>query len=331
MSRAVIALVVGSIALAGRPAHADSDAEAVVLFDQGIKDMKAGRLDKACAELQSSLDLVKDSGTKGALARCHGLAGRIASAWLLWRELADTAPSAALRNDAANQAQKLEPRLPRYTVTLARPMADVVIEINGRRVASNVPVSVPIDPGKLSVRAVRQDGDREGEAWRHEYTAVERQTVTIEIPALPAVEPVVRKDPATRKPRAPVVPPPTDDARHGRHVIAGVLGVVALGGAGVGAYFGLHARSLNDEARALCGQIQDCPVDKIDAAKAKVDDARKAANVSTIAFAAAGAVALTATIVWLTAPSAPAAETRRVVIAPAVGPDQLGLIVRAVF
>src|SRR6185436_9902315 len=106
--------------LAAAPAQADPHAEAVVLFDQGIKDMKAGRLDKACPELQASLDLVKDSGTKGALARCHGLAGRVASAWLLWRELADTAPTAALRRDAAAQATKLEPRLPKYTIKLAR-------------------------------------------------------------------------------------------------------------------------------------------------------------------------------------------------------------------
>src|SRR5215471_8648002 len=105
-------VVIGICVLTGlRTAAADSHAEAVVLFDQGIKDMKAGQLDKACPELQASLALVKDSGTKGALARCHGLAGRIASAWLLWRELSDTAPSAELRGDAAAQAGKLERRL----------------------------------------------------------------------------------------------------------------------------------------------------------------------------------------------------------------------------
>src|SRR4051812_42511974 len=120
MKRAALALAaLVALAFGASPAMADSRAEAVVLFDQGIKDMKAGRLEKACTELQSSLDLVKDSGTKGALARCHGLSGRVASAWLLWRELADTAPSAALRSDAAAQAAKLEPRLPKYTIKLA--------------------------------------------------------------------------------------------------------------------------------------------------------------------------------------------------------------------
>src|SRR5882757_4868269 len=130
MTRAAAVFALVMAVSVSSPARADSQAEAVVLFDQGIKDMKAGRLDKACAELQSSLDLVKDSGTKGALARCHGLSGRVASAWLLWRELADTAPSAALRSDAAAQAAKLEPRLPKYTIKLAKPTPNLVVEIN---------------------------------------------------------------------------------------------------------------------------------------------------------------------------------------------------------
>src|ERR1044071_6115425 len=132
----LVVLALGFAAFGASAAVADSHAEPVVLFDQGIKDMKAGRLDKACAELQSSLDLVKDSGTKGALARCHGLAGRLASAWLLWRELTDTAPTAELRADAAAQATRLEPRLPRYTIRVASPTPGLVIQINGRTVSA---------------------------------------------------------------------------------------------------------------------------------------------------------------------------------------------------
>ena len=147
--------------------------------------MKAGQLDKACGELQASLELVRDSGTKGALATCHGLAGRIATAWLLWRELADTAPSADLRADAAAHATKLEPRLPRYLIAVPTAMSDLVVEINGRRVPSHVTVAVPIDPGKVRVRAVRQDGDGPvSEDWTRDYVAVERETIAIEIPAL---------------------------------------------------------------------------------------------------------------------------------------------------
>src|SRR5882724_11320571 len=113
----------------GNHASADPKAEAVVLFDQGIQDLKAGRLDKACPELQASLQLVKDSGTKGALARCLGRSGRIASAWLLWRELSDTAPTAELRADAAAQAGRLEHRLPRYALKLAGPTPGLVVQV----------------------------------------------------------------------------------------------------------------------------------------------------------------------------------------------------------
>src|SRR5204863_8999393 len=140
MTRAAAALAAVLVTSAA-PALADPQAEAVVLFDQGIKDLKAGRIEKACTELAASLQLVKDSGTKGALARCLGRAGRVASAWLLWRELSDTAPSADLRSDATAQATKLERRLPRYTIKLAGPTAGIVVQVNGRDVALDVPVA----------------------------------------------------------------------------------------------------------------------------------------------------------------------------------------------
>jgi len=308
------------------PAIADSQAEAVVLFDQGIKDMKAGRLDKACAELSSSLDLVKDSGTKGALARCHGLAGRVATAWLLWRELADTAPTAALRADAAAQATRLEPRLPKYTIKLAGRTPNLVVEINGKPVAAHVPVAVPIDPGKLSITASGRDGDRVvTETWTRDDTAVEGETLEIEIPAL-APRPVVVK-----KPVMPTRDATTElaDRRHRRHVIALLFGGVALGAAGGGTYEGLGARSKFAEAKNTCGGVIDqCPTDAIPASKKQVDDARGLATRSNVLFGAAGAMMLVATIVWVTAPSL---ETKGLAIAPTAAANTLGLALGGTF
>ncbi|MEO7731432.1 MAG: hypothetical protein ABIY55_10695 [Kofleriaceae bacterium] len=315
-----LALVVASAA----PARADSRAEAVVLFDQGLKDMKAGRLEKACPELQASLDLVKDSGTKGALARCHGAAGRVASAWLLWRELSDTAPNASLRTDAAAQAARLEPRLPKYTIK--RASRGVVVQINGRDVAGNPAIAVPIDPGKVAVSAVGREGDRAvTESWTHDYTAVEGQVLAIEIPALAPLAPV-----------APVVepakhPPSSDlaDRRHRRHVVAGVIGGAALVAAAGGTWFGLEAKSSNDDAKKLCGgDVKQCAPDQVVASRRKVDDARNAATLSTVAFGVAGAAAITAVIVWATAPSL---ERAGVVLAPTVGNGSVGLVLGASF
>lgn len=325
MNRAALALALGVAAFGASPAIADSRAEAVVLFDQGIKDMKAGRLDKACAELQSSLDLVKDSGTKGALARCHGLAGRLASAWLLWRELADTAPTAALRTDAAAQAAKLEPRLPRYTIKLKGPTPNLVVQINDRQVAVNVPVAVPIDPGEISVSASGRDGDHATETWTHDYTADEGEILAIEIPAL-ALRPAAVAKSARDK---PTVDPELAGRRHRRHVIALVLGGVALGSAGGGTLLGLQARSKFDDAKAACdGMLEQCPTDQVDRSQALVDNARTKATWSTVLFVAAGAVMVTAAVVWISAPSL---EAKRVAVAPAVGSGTVGLVLGGAF
>lgn len=330
MKPAIVALALTAfasvVAVGAAPAIADSQAEAVVLFDQGIKDMKAGRLDKACAELASSLDLVKDSGTKGALARCHGLAGRVATAWLLWRELADTAPTAALRTDAAAQATRLERRLPRYTIKLAGRTPNLVVEINGKAVAVNVPVAVPIDPGKLSITASGRDGDRVvTETWTHDDTAVEGETLAIEIPALAPLPVVVNKPVKPARDGATEIA----DRRHRRHVIALLFGGVALGAAGGGTYEGLGARSKFAEAKKTCGgAIDACPTDAIPASKQQVDDARRLATRSNLLFGGAGAAMLVASIVWLTAPSL---ETKGVAIAPTATAGTLGLVLGGTF
>ena len=333
MTRAACALAAALVAATAvtPTAAADPQTEAVVLFDQGIKDMKAGRLDKACAELQASLQLVKDSGTKGALARCHGRAGRVASAWLLWRELSDTAPSAELRTDAAAQAAKLERRLPRYTIKLAGPTPGLAVQVNGHDVALDVPVPVPIDPGEVSVTAVGRDGERPiSRSWSHEFIAVEGQTLEIEIPVL---EPLVVARPPP-PPQARPSAPPRDPGgaersaelaarRHGRHVAALLIGGVALGAGGGGTWFGLQARTKYNDAKALCdGAIKSCPPGQVSRAQSQVDAARRSALYSNIGFGVAGAAAITAVIVWVTAPSL---ETGPLAIAPSVGAGSLGL------
>jgi len=326
-----VALVVAVVGSGASPAIADSRAEAIVLFDQGIKDMKAGRLDKACAELQSSLDLVKDSGTRGALARCHGLAGRVASAWLLWRELADTAPSAKLRADAAAQATKLEPRLPRYTIKVAGKVAgktpNLVVELNGRSVGSNVAIAVPIDPGKISITASGRDGERvTTEVWTHDYTAAEGETVAIEVPPLAPLA-------AKVKVGKPVEPKPASTEvagrRHTRHVIALVIGGLGLGAAGAGGYFGYDAYNKFESAKQACGSMfTSCSEPGLTLSRQRVKAASTSATRSNIAFGAGGGLLVVAAIVWISAPSL---ETKRVVVAPTVGSGSVGLMLGGAF
>jgi len=92
---AVVILAMSSAALADVPP------ETQALFDQGIKDMQSGKLDTACKELAAALARYPDMGIKGALATCYTKVNKTASAWTLWRELADTETD-GVRKTAAN-------------------------------------------------------------------------------------------------------------------------------------------------------------------------------------------------------------------------------------
>lgn len=314
-----IALAIAILALGIAPpraARADAKAEAVALFDQGIKELKAGNHAKACELLAASNALVPDSGTRGSLARCYTQLGRIASAWLLWRELADTAPTPALRADAAAQARKLEPRLARYVVKTAAPIDGLALTLDGKPIRASLDVEVPIDPGSYRITATAP-GRRSHE---QPLVAAEGRTTVIEIPALePAHAQVLEPAPA---------PAPASPGR-GRKIAA-----IAIGGLGVaslvaGSVFGAQASSRYDDAIALCGgAIDRCAVDQLPAAQARVDDARSSATLSTAGFLVGGAAVITGVVLFVTAPSG---EHRAVAVAPSVSAGHAGLTISGAF
>ncbi|HEV7554917.1 MAG TPA: hypothetical protein VGO00_05630, partial [Kofleriaceae bacterium] len=175
------AAIVASVLFAARVASADAQAEAVALFDQGVKDLKAGDYAKACKELAASNDKWPDSGTKGALALCYTQLGKVASAWQLWHELADIAPSPALRADAVKKADKLASRVPHYAVKLAGATPGLVVMINGGKVDPSLGLPLPIDPGPVAATA-EADGY---EAWASkDLVAAEGKQLDIEVPVL---------------------------------------------------------------------------------------------------------------------------------------------------
>ncbi|MBX3155000.1 MAG: tetratricopeptide repeat protein [Deltaproteobacteria bacterium] len=303
-----------AIVFAAALAHADSRAEAIVLFDQGIAEMKAGNYDKACASFARSLQLVPDTGTKGSLARCLDKQGKVASSWLLWRELADTAPSEDLRKDAAAQADKLAPRVPKYAVTVAAPTAGLAVTINGKPVDPTLDVQVPVDPGPL-VAVASAPGHV---AWKSEQLAAEGAVVTVQVPALERV-PVSIVTPPEHG-----LPPPPPPKRGQRN-----LGFVALaaGGAALvaGGVFGLTTASHWDKAQELCGgDVDRCPPNQVAAAQAEVDKARSAGTISTALFVAGGVVAATGIVLVITAPKA--RRERAVAVTPVLGPDGAGFV-----
>ena len=207
MSRAGCAL---AALLVGAPlvARAEAPPEATALFDQGIKDMRAGKTDLACKELSASLAAYPDSGTKGALAECDTKLGKLASAWSLWRDLADTAPTRELRADAAARARRLEPRMPRFRIELAAPLAPKeTVTVAGQAVVDpTLPVALPLDPGPFTVTAEAPGYT----SWSSTFQADEGATTVVPVPAL--VHPGDAGD-APDGPAARGIQPPRDDAR----------------------------------------------------------------------------------------------------------------------
>jgi len=309
---AAIAIFVATLTFASGIARADDQAKAVALFDDGLKAMKAKNFEQACKAFAASLALVPDSGTKGSLARCYTELGRVASAWLLWRELADTAPTPPLRADAGLRAQKLEPRLPKYTIKVKAPVPGLAVTVNSQPVGLGVEVAVPIDPGPLRVTA-RATGYR---VWTRDETVKEGQALVIEVPPLETL---------LEGAKAVESPPIGDEASRGR--TRKILGAsIAGGGAAVmivGGVFGLRARSQFADAKDTCGgSIDSCAPGRLDDAQAQVDTARTSGTISTVLFVAGGAAAITGAVLYMTAPRA---EVRGVAIAPVVEPQFAGL------
>jgi hypothetical protein len=305
-----------AVILAGGAARADdTKVKAIALFDEGQKAMKAGNYEKACKAFEASNRLVSDSGTRGSLARCYTQLGRIASAWTLWRELADTAPSPELRSDAAAQAKKLEPRLARYTIKAASPAGGLAVTVAGQPVDLSLDVPVPIDPGTYPVEATAPGRA----AWKGKLTATEGKTIEVAVPPLKA-------SPSGARPSEPPKQQPVAGGSRpgrGRRILGVALTGIGVGGLAAGGAFGWISRTRNEEAKTICGgSIDSCDPGRTNEAQLKVDEARSAARISTAAFIAGGATVVLGLVLYVTAPKA---EQRAVSIAPLVGGGLAGL------
>src|SRR5262245_51060813 len=115
----LLACVAAAVAEAApaKPAR-DRRATATALFQEGMAAIEAGKTEEGCSKLAESVATMPDSGAMGALAECDTALGRLSEAWELWRDLATSAPTPELRDDAAKNATALDARLARVVVHL---------------------------------------------------------------------------------------------------------------------------------------------------------------------------------------------------------------------
>ncbi|HEY5949163.1 MAG TPA: hypothetical protein VIV40_26905 [Kofleriaceae bacterium] len=299
----------------------DHKALAEQLFNQGRELAKAKDWTAACPKFEASLRYDPALGTKLNLATCYEHIGKLASAWGLYRdsaELAAKAGDAKRREYALTQANALEPRLPKLTITVpARAPSGFAVTRDGTPVEpAAFGSALYVDPGKHAITAAAPGF----KALTKTITIDEAKSETVAIPALEAAPPQKSEHDKEYAPRGkPIEAAPSKRKLVGLGIAAG--GVVLTG---VGAVFGVKASSTFDSAKTLCGDNLACGNDAdYDRGKKLISDAREQATLSTVFFIAGGAAIATGVVLWVTAPRTPRAETARLV--PAVGSRSVGV------
>lgn len=253
-------------------ARADGADDADRLFREGQQAMVAKDYSTACARFAASLQLQPGIGTRLWLADCYEKGGRLASAWHVFREAAAAATEAhdTRAEVASSRAAALEPKLARITVQLGA-LQPTEMRLDGVRIAKDEwTLPVFVDRGRHELRVVVEGRDpivraidvgEDGRAY----------DVDLRPPA---------GAPPTQPKTVMLTPRPAESST--RAVVGWSLIGAGVVGVGLGTYFGLHAKTLYDDAAPHCPSSCD---------DVGYDQRRSAfhfATGSTIAFVAGG-------------------------------------------
>jgi hypothetical protein len=325
------------LAMPARPAAAQATAQdqavAQSLYDEGKKLLAAGKWVEACPKLEESQRLDATPVTEFYLADCYERAGRTASAWTTFLDLAATehkaggAKSAERERVARGRASALEPKLTQLVIDVPASVRvpGLVVKRDAEIVREGQWGSqVAVDPGKHTIEA-SAPGKTTWTSSQDVQGAGTKTTVRVEALA----DAPVAAPPATAVPPPPAasVTPATEQASSSPLKTVGlVVGGVGVAGLAVGGIFGAVALSKNSQANSghcggSLGSANQCDATGVDLRSSAVS----AGNVSTIGFVAGGVLLATGATLFLIAPSG------HVQAAPAVGTSGGGVIVRGDF
>jgi hypothetical protein len=331
----VIAIAI-VLSLLAAPALAGGDADKVAAeaaFLKGKDLIKDGKVEEACDQFARSQKLDPQQGTQYNLALCYEKAGRLASAWLIFRELAQRDANAGRKKDSDKHATALGPDLTKMLINVDfAAVPGLVVVRNGEDVTATVGIESPVDPGNYTITATA-DGHK---PFTAEVSATGKgMTVTVAIPQLEKLPPAdvgdEVADDATLPPppddRPDDPPPPPRRSGSKRRLIGLIVGGVGVAATAAGLGVGAMARGKWSDARAICGDDLACDSQAdLDASNALADDARGLGNLSTVLVGAGAAAILGGLVLVLTAPSrsddgAERAPETALRIVPTITPD----------
>lgn len=304
-----------------RTASAQANPRAEALFRSGKQLMGEGKLAEACTAFEGSERLEHSVATVLSLADCREKSGQFATAWALFlqaeSQTREDAAKATLNRTAKQRAKTLESKLSYLTINVPDEsrVADLVIT------RDNTPVdlaewnrAIPIDGGSHVI-----SGTAPGhETWSTTVSiAPQMERKAVEVPRFKALPELVNKpDPVATvapppAPRVPAPPAPSPITRQ-RMIALGLVGLGVVAG-GTGAYFGLDARSLRDEAVATCPPAACTPANAA-SAQSLNDKARRHGLYANVAFGVAAASVIAGGVLWFTG-----APESAISVAPSTG------------
>ncbi|MGC4087952.1 MAG: hypothetical protein QM756_08655 [Polyangiaceae bacterium] len=279
-------------------AHAGSadSAPAQALFDQAKSLMSEGRFAEACGKLEESQRLDPALGTLLNLADCNDKAGKLASAWSLFRD-AEAQAKRDQQADAAtvahDRAVALAERVPRLVIEVTdSKLPGLKVRRNDTQVGSaQWGTELPLDPGSYQIVA-SADGYRE---WR--------TSVTLEEGAAPVKVSVPTLTRSADKGVDLVAEAPSSGSSV--PVLSYVFGGVGLAATAGGVVLALSAKSQYNSA--------DCPQNacRTDADYDKRSSAVTKANVATVLVGVGAASLVTGVAIWVFSPTKKSGAAQR--------------------
>ncbi len=327
--RRALSLLIACAALSAVPTayaqDAQRQAQGRALFDEGVALMNANRYAEACPKLEASLERFPGLGTRGKLAECYEKAGRLASAYKTYKDVARLAGGAGdttRERVAGERARLIEPKLSYLTVT--PPTVEIpglVVRRNGKPV-EQLGTAEAVDSGLVQVEATAPG--------RKPFTAqvmlTAGQTSKLDLPALepattasrtaPAPAPAPSSPPAEYK-----MPEPAPEPASWQKPTGLVLGAAGLATMGVGAFVGFYAKSKYDKAFDE-GHCDRGNLSCDDTGQGETESARKSATTATVLVSVGGAALIGGVVLYLIAPRSRPTAIR---IAPSVSTTGAGL------
>ncbi|HTN85001.1 MAG TPA: hypothetical protein VL242_14985 [Sorangium sp.] len=302
-------MIIYALSGSASPALAQDLAAAEELFNHGLAEMQAGRLETGCPAIGESQRLDPRAGTLFTLAECEAKWGRIATAVARYEEylrlFARMSPEQQSRQVgrerlATAQKSALAPQVPFLTLVLppSAPPGTRVTRDGVELANPALGMALPIDPGE-HVIVVQPPGAPPTEVrvpiGRGERKVIE---LKVEIPAQAA--------PAAPSPKpapSPAVTQARSDAPSGWRVGSYVAGGLGIAGVVVGSAAGAVALAKKGDIEDNCAGI-DCNSKGKEAA----DKGQTMGNVSTVAFSVGAAALATGAVLFLLSPSPPSSS-----------------------